>query len=181
LTVTPSNIEVELYEIVGAERRYIERFMGEATITPTVGTHAYIVKHDEAWSNFVIVYVSPKPPTPTPPTPTPAKPTAKPNWNVAVTVSVGGEPVGLGEAEVTLMEVTPWQIERHNYGPVLTDPNGVAFFTGVAGAYYVDGEKYSDMTYEVTAKLRVPKKGLPAGSILKAYLTIMDETYRVST
>jgi hypothetical protein len=181
LTVTPSNIEVELYEIVGAERRYIERFMGEATITPTVGTHVYIVKHDEAWSNFVIVYVSPKPPTPTPPTPTPAKPTAKPNWNVAVTVSVGGEPVGLGEAEVTLMEVTPWQIERHNYGPVLTDPNGVAFFTGVAGAYYVDGEKYSDMTYEVTAKLRVPKKGLPAGSILKAYLTIMDETYRVST
>jgi hypothetical protein len=179
LTVTPSDIEVELYEIVGAERRYIERFMGEATITPTVGTHAYIVKHDEAWSNFVTVYVSPKPPTPTPPTPTPAKPEAKPNWNVAVTVSVGGEPVGLGEAEVELREATPWQLERHNYGPVLTDPNGVAYFTGVAGAYYVDGEKYSDMTYEVIARLRVEKKGVPAGSILRASLILEDGGFRV--
>jgi hypothetical protein len=176
LTATPSDVEVELYEIVGVEKKYIQKFIGELTIKPDVGTHVYMVKYDELWSDPVTVTVSAKPP-PKPP----AKPTAKPNWNVAVTVSVGGEPVGLGEAEVTLMEVTPWQIERHNYGPVLTDQNGVAIFTGVAGAYYVEGEKYSDMTYEVTAKLRVSKKGLPAGSILKSYLTIMDETYRVST
>jgi hypothetical protein len=173
-TVEPSDIDVDLYEIIGTEYKYILTFRGQTSLKPEAGDHTYAVKYiykygtytSEIWSNIVYVHVEV------------GKPFAVENWTVKVNVQVNGEPVGEGEAEVELNETTEWQTAKHHYGPIPTDSNGWAVFSKVAGAYYLGEKKYSDMKYDVIAKLKVEKMGIPAGSILKASLILEDGSYK---
>jgi hypothetical protein len=173
-TVEPSDIDVDLYEIIGTEYKYILTFRGQTSLKPEAGDHTYAVKYiykygtytSEIWSNIVYVHVEV------------GKPFAVENWIVKVNVQVNGEPVGEGEAEVELTETTEWQTVKHHYGPIPTDSNGWAVFSKVAGAYYLGEKKYSDMKYDVIARLKVEKMGIPAGSILKASLILEDESYK---
>jgi len=102
-----------------------------------------------------------------------------PEWMVRVKVLVEGKPVGANEAEVTLQETTPWVgiLLRKNYGPVKTDANGVATFTGVSGAYYLFGVKLDNIYYDVVAKLLVDKGPFKAGTVAKKRLVIQDGTW----
>jgi len=173
-TVEPSDIDVDLYEIIGTEYKYMLTFRGQTSLKPEAGDHTYAVKYiykygtytAEIWSNIVYVHVEV------------GKPFAVENWIVKVNVQVNGKPVGEGEAEVELNETTEWQTAKHHYGPIPTDSNGWAVFSNVAGAYYLGGKKYSDIKYDVIARLKVEKMGIPAGSILKASLILEDGSYK---
>ena len=100
------------------------------------------------------------------------------NWYIKVTVQVAGKPVGKGEAEVSVYETTMWQPFKHNYGPVLTDENGVAWIGPVAGAYYLFGAKIDNIYYDVVATLKVEKPPVPAGAQAKKGIVIEDGSWR---
>jgi hypothetical protein len=100
------------------------------------------------------------------------------NWYIKVTVQVGGKPVGKGEAEVSVYETTMWQPLKHNYGPVATDENGVAWIGPVAGAYYLFGVKVDNIYYDVVATLKVEKPPVPAGAQAKKGIVIEDGNWR---
>jgi hypothetical protein len=173
-TVSPSDINVDLYELVGAEKVYIKSFTGQTTLQPQVGTHTYAVKYlfvygsysAEIWSNVVSVEVV-------------AGIVTTPNWTVSVLVQAMGQPVGAGEAEGELRETTSWQTSKHNYGPIPTDSSGRIIFTGVCGTYYRAGSKYSVMTYDLIVRLKVQKGPIPAGRELRVGLILEDSTYKV--
>jgi hypothetical protein len=175
-TVSPSDIDVDLYELVGTERVYIKTFRGQTTLQPKADSHTYAVRYlftygtytAEIWSNVVSVEVV-------------AGIVTSPNWTVTVLVQAMGQPVGAGEAEGELRETTSWQTSKHNYGPIPTDSSGRIVFTGVCGAYYRAGSKYSDMTYDLIVRLKVQKGPIPAGRELKVGLILEDSTYKVVT
>jgi len=68
-SVDPSNISVDLYEIVDNEYKFIKTFTGKTTLTISRGDHTFAVKYlykygsytSEVWSNIVYVHGAVKP------------------------------------------------------------------------------------------------------------------------